>query len=44
MPVEIFKEIRFSFCLRCEYYGKEMNMERMEKPHLMRISRRGDHP
>jgi len=36
MPVEIFKEIRFSFCLRCEFNGKEMNME---KPQLMRISR-----
>jgi hypothetical protein len=37
MPVEIFKEILFNFCLRCECYGKEMNME---KPKLMRISRR----
>jgi len=37
MPVKIFKEIRLNLCLRCERYGKEMNME---KPKLMRISRR----
>jgi hypothetical protein len=37
MPVEIFKEIRFNLCIKCECYGKETNME---KPKLMRISRR----